>query len=208
MYVDKPLREFLDELASKSAMPGGGSGAAVAGAAGAALLSMVCNLTIGKEKYRDAEPKLAEILEQSEAIRAELMSLVDADVEAYNAMMAAYRLPKETDEQKASRTAVIQEKVVGATVVPLRMGELCSQIIDLAVPVADLGNVNAISDAGVGVLLAEAGLHSAALNVKINLRSIKDAAFVANAEEALRRQAAGKAETRARVIATVEGKIA
>jgi formiminotetrahydrofolate cyclodeaminase len=116
-------------------------------------------------------------------------------------------MPKETEDEKAARTAVVQEKVVGATVVPLRMGELCSQIIDLAVPVAELGNVAAISDAGVGVLLAEAGLHSAALNVKINLRSIKDAAFVSRAEEALRQQAAGKAETRAKVMAIVEQKL-
>lgn len=207
MYVDKPLREFLDELASKSAMPGGGSAAALAGAAGAALLSMVCNLTIGREKYRDAQATLSEVLLKAEGIRHELMSLIDADINAYNAMMAAYRMPKETEEEKARRAAHIQEKTVDATNVPLRMGELCSQVIDLSVPVAELGNVNAISDAGVGVLLAEAGLHSAALNVKINLRSIKDATFVANAESELQRQAAGKAGTRAKVLAIVEGKL-
>lgn len=207
MYVDKPVREFLDELASKNAMPGGGSAAGLAGAAGAALVSMVCNLTIGKEKYQDAEATLSEVLRKAEAIRHELMELVDADINAYNAMMAAYRMPKGTEEEKAQRTVAVQEKVIGATKVPLRMGELCSQIIDLGVPVAELGNLSAISDAGVGVLLAEAGLHSAALNVKINLRSIKDAEFVARAEVELRRQAEGKAETRAKVITIVEQKI-
>jgi len=207
MYVDKPLREFLDELASKSAMPGGGSAAALAGAAGAALLSMVCNLTIGREKYREAEATLSEVLRKAEGIRFELMSLIDADINAYNAMMAAYRMPKESEGDKAQRTAAIQEKTIDATNVPLRMGELCSQIIDLSVPVAEMGNVNAISDAGVGVLLAEAGLQSAALNVQINLRSIKDTAFVARAESELRRQRAGKTETRAKVLAIVEGKL-
>jgi formiminotetrahydrofolate cyclodeaminase len=186
-YSENSIQEFADVLASSASMPGGGTAAALAGALGAALTSMVSNLTIGKEKYQNVEAELQSLLVQTEALRSKLLHMMDADADSYTRMMAAYRLPRETEEQKSVRTAAIQEATIYATKVPLEMMELCAQVVQLSLPVADQGNLNAVTDAGCGALLAEAALNCAAFNVKINLRSIKDEAFAAQARQALSR---------------------
>ena len=190
--TDKTLVTFLDALASSAPAPGGGSVAALSGALGAALVSMVCNLTLGKKKYAAVEPQIAALVEQSEALRHELAELLEADVKAYTGVSKAYGMPRETDEQKAARSAAIQEALKGATVVPMQILETCCRVLDLCTPAAEMGNVYAVSDAGVAALMAEAGLRSAALNVIININAIKDQAFAGEMREKMDALLAGK----------------
>ena len=179
MSNNPTLTAFLDELASAAPTPGGGGAAALSGAMGAALVSMVCNLTIGKEKFAEVEGRMQEILRQSEMLRARLTAMIEEDVAAFDLVMAAYRLPKASDEEKAARTAAIQDASKKATLVPLAAARACAEVIDLCRPTAEMGNPNVVSDAGVAVLCGQAGLKGAALNVLINLGSIKDEIFVA-----------------------------
>ncbi len=181
MFSDLTVSQFLDVLASKEPVPGGGSGAALAGALGAALISMVCNLTIGKKGYEAVDKDMRDLLAQSEAIRKELPQLLEADTQVYGSVMAAYRMPRATEEEKRARDALLQERYRQAAEVPLKIAERCAAVVSLALPAARMGNKWAVSDAGVGALLGEAAMHSALLNVEINLASIQDAAYVAEA---------------------------
>lgn len=183
MLVDLSLCSYLDVLASRAATPGGGTAAAVTGAQGAALVSMVCNLTVGRKKYADVEEEMKAILERSEALRAQLTGLIDRDAAAFDQVSAAYALPKGTDEERAARSAAIQEALKVAEQVPMETVAACLEVLRLAIPVAEKGNRNAVSDAAVAGILAHAGLLAAADNVRINLHSIKDESFV-RAEQA------------------------
>jgi formiminotetrahydrofolate cyclodeaminase len=174
---DKSVETFLDELASKQATPGGGSAAAVMGAQAAALISMVCNLTIGKPKYAAVEAQMQVLLAESEALRQTLMGMIKADVDVFDKLMACYGLPKSTDEEKSQRTEQIQLALKDATLVPLECAKACAEAIGLSRLAAEYGNLGVISDAGVAVMAAYAGLKSAALNVRINAASLKDRAF-------------------------------
>jgi methenyltetrahydrofolate cyclohydrolase len=174
---NQPIQTFLGELASKSATPGGGSAAALMGAQGAALVSMVCNLTIGKSKFAEVEAELQDVLEQAEALRSQLTSLIQADIDVFNRLMSKYALPKESDEEKASRSGAIQDVLKDATEVPMQCVHACAEVIRLSKVAADLGNPSAVSDAGAAVMAAYGGLKSSALNVYINLGSIKDKSF-------------------------------
>ncbi|MFE1602453.1 methenyltetrahydrofolate cyclohydrolase [Methylobacterium sp. ID0610] len=177
MAEHETIARFLDGLASEQPTPGGGGAAAISGAMGAALVSMVCNLTIGKKKYAEVEEELKGIREKAESLRAALTGMIAEDVAAFDAVMGAYGLPKATDEEKAARTEAIQVALRQATDVPLACCRACRAVIDLAAVTADKGNLNVISDAGVAVLSAQAGLRSAALNVYVNARAITDRDF-------------------------------
>jgi formiminotetrahydrofolate cyclodeaminase len=179
MLVDKTVSQFLDDLASHSPAPGGGSVAALAGAAGAALASMVCNLTIGKKKYAEVEDELKAVLEQTETLRKELSQLIDKDTESFNAVMAAFALPKGTEEEQAARSSAIQEATKAATLIPLAVMKATEKALVQARTVAQKGNKNSASDAGVAALMLQAGCAGAALNVRINLGGLKDTVFVA-----------------------------
>ena len=172
------VKEFLSELASDSPAPGGGSVAALAGALGSALTSMVCNLTVGKEKYTNVQDEIKEVLRSSEQLRKKLTDLIDKDTKAFNDVMKAFKMPKETEEQKKKRSKAIQEGYKTATKVPLETAKTCEKILDLAFIIAKKGNQNSITDAAVSAIMAYAGVESAILNVKINLGSIKDESFV------------------------------
>lgn len=174
MLKDQKIKNFLDQLASQSATPGGGSVAALTGAMGAALLSMVGNLTIGKEKYQDVEGKIKELLKKSENLRARFEELMEKDVEVFNELMAIMKLPRMTEEEKEYRNGKMQVALKEAAQVPLAVAEKSKELIDICQEIAGIGSRNAISDAGVGVLLAEAAFDSAIINVKINLNLIKD----------------------------------
>ena len=174
MLIDKKINNFLDELASNSPTPGGGSVAALAGALGAALISMVGNLTIGKKKYEDVEEDIKKIISSSEKLRYELSQLIEEDVKVFNNFMATYKMPKETEDEKKIRAEKIQESLIKAAKVPLKVAYKCLDILSLSKEVAEKGNINVVSDAGVAVLMAEAALESAILNVKINMKMIKD----------------------------------
>ena len=177
MLVDLKMKEFLDELASSSPAPGGGAVAALNGALGAALVSMVCNLTIGKERFADVEEDAKKILSQTEELRKKLQENIEKDAEAFNQVMAAFRMPKETEEQKQRRSEAIQRAYKIATDIPLETAKLCFEVLPLAKDAAKIGNPNAISDIGAGVLSAYAGLQQSLLNVDINLPGIKDTEY-------------------------------
>ncbi len=178
MLTRKTIDEFLDVLASSSPAPGGGSVAALSGALGAALTSMVANLTIGKKKYVDVEADMKKVLREAENLRAKFTSLVERDTQAFNKVMEAFGLPKETEDQKALRSAAIDETIREATLVPLEVMKHCIDALALARVVALKGNRNSISDAGVSALMLHAACEGAALNVKINLNTLSDTDFV------------------------------
>ena len=177
MYIDQPIRHFLDKLASKSPEPGGGSVAALTGSLGAGLVSMVCSLTLGKEKYKDVQPQVEALIKESEKLRTEMQDLIQKDTEVYGGLSEVYKMPKNTDAEKAARTAKMQEALKLACQVPFEIGLKSLEVAKLAQRAAEIGNVAAVSDAGVAVLLAQACAQSAALNVKINVNSIKDEAY-------------------------------
>jgi formiminotetrahydrofolate cyclodeaminase len=177
MTANSSIATFLDDLASERPTPGGGGAAAVSGAIGAALVSMVANLTIGKKNYEAVWDDLKAVNAKAEALRAELTRAIEEDVAAFSSVMGAYGLPRATDEEKAKRAAAIQAALKDATLAPLRAVKACFEVIRLSGAVAENGNLNVISDAGVAVVSANAGLRSAALNVFINAKAIKDRAF-------------------------------
>lgn len=174
---DKAIEVYLDELASASATPGGGSAAALMGAQSAALTSMVCNLTIGKPKYLEVEAEMQALLLKSEALRISLLDMIKADVDVFNRLMAAYGLAKESDVDKLIRSQAIQKVLKEATEVPLACARACLEAIALSRCAANKGNLSVISDAGAATMSAYGGLKSAALNVYINTASLKDRDF-------------------------------
>lgn len=178
MLIKKTLELFLEELASSSPAPGGGSSAALTGAIGTALISMVCNLTIGKKKYQEVESEMKNVLESSERIRKRFAELVDKDTEAFNKVMEAYSLPKDNEAQKSLRNVAIDSSLKEATLIPLEIMKHCVDALAIAKIVAEKGNKNSISDAGVSAILLLGAAESAYLNVKINLNSINDIEFV------------------------------
>jgi formiminotetrahydrofolate cyclodeaminase len=181
MIKEASIEHFLHELASKSPTPGGGSAAAIMGAMGAALVAMVCNLTVGKKNYEDVSEEMAVLLPTLDGLRTRLVDMVAADVAAFDQVMAAYGMPRETDADKQRRSAAIQSALKQATLVPLECARACVEVIGLSRVAAEKGNKNVISDAGVAVVVAHAALRSAALNVRVNTGVIRDEAFVIGA---------------------------
>jgi methenyltetrahydrofolate cyclohydrolase len=175
MIKDKKIKNFLDTLASSSPTPGGGSAAALLGAMSAALLSMVGNLTIGKKQYQDVEEDIKKLLKRSESLRANFEELIEKDIEAFNQFMAVMKLPKVTTEQKENRNKKLQIALIEAATIPLEIAKKSLEALNICREVADKGNKNVISDAGVGAIIAEAAFDSAILNVRINLGMIKEA---------------------------------
>jgi formiminotetrahydrofolate cyclodeaminase len=178
MIKTQSLNQFLDEVASRSPAPGGGSVAALSGALGAALTSMVCHLTIGKKKYAHVQQEMETVLKRSEELRTSLSELVQKDTEAFDSVMKALSLPKETEEEKTSRASAIEEATKKATLVPLKVMELCMEALPLAKLVAEKGNPNSISDAGVSTLMLRAACEGAAMNIRTNLGLLQDKPFI------------------------------
>ena len=205
--TDKPMKSFLDELASSAPAPGGGSVAALSGALGAGLISMVCNLTLGKPKYAAVQDDISAILKKSESLRKELTDLLEADVQAYTQLSQTMKMPRDTDEQKATRAILMDKALKAATEVPMRVAEACVAVMALCPSAAEKGNTNAVSDVGVGILMAEAGLRGAALNVLINLGLIKDERFVSESRKKLNNLLQGKPELRDEIYNLVVSKL-
>ncbi len=181
------LSPFLEALASGDPTPGGGSASALAGALAGALASMICNVTVGKKKYQDVAAELNSIQKQAQQIQNRLQELIVEDSQAYNAVLAAFKLPKTTEEEKTLRSAAIQQAFKGATETPLEVIKNALEILKLTETLVEKGNPNAISDLACAVHLANAAIAGAELNVKINLGSIKDAEFTAQIETELLR---------------------
>jgi len=208
MICEQRLDRFLDELASAAPTPGGGSAAAIMGAMGAALTSMVCNLTLGKKGYEAVEAPMREALQQAEALRARLTAMVADDVQAFDTLMAAYRLPKGDERDQRARAEAIQAGLKRATDVPLECAQACFDVIEVTRRIAAIGNKAVISDAGVATLAAHAALRSAALNVDINAPSIKDAEFVRSRRERLDQLLQRGAAISEETFKTVHGRLA
>ncbi|NLV77383.1 MAG: cyclodeaminase/cyclohydrolase family protein [Tissierellia bacterium] len=187
MLINKTVKDYVLQVASKEPTPGGGSVAALAGSLGAALTSMVGNLTIGRKIYEELDDETKKEVdanfEKLQKSIEELIKIVDEDTKAFDGVMEAFKMPKETEEEKAKRSAAIQEGYKKALEVPYRCAEECFNVLKLQKVFAHHGNVNAITDVGVGALLAATGLEGALLNVKINLLSIKDEKYRREMEE-------------------------
>jgi formiminotetrahydrofolate cyclodeaminase len=207
MITNRSIVTFLDDLASERPTPGGGGAAAVCGAIGAALVSMVANLTIDKKSYEAVWEDLEALNAKAEVLRAELTGAIEEDAVAFNSVMGAYGLPRATGEEKAKRAASIQVALKDATLAPLRAVKACFEVMHLAAVAAEKGNLNVISDAGVAVLSANAGLRSAALSVFINAKAIKDRDFAKKQIAEVNALLAQAAETTESVYQIVRTKI-
>lgn len=201
--VDRTLRAFSDDLASDRAVPGGGSASAYCGALGAALASMVARIASKK-----APGEHDEFIAEMDNLRADLLRLVDDDSAAYSRVAEAMKLPKSTDDEKKERQARMQAALLAAARVPLEIARTCRRLLESCERGAALAPAAAASDIGVGALMAEAALRGAALNVMINLASLKDAAHVKTLSEDLDRAVDGIDELRKRILDSVEARIA
>src|SRR4051812_6618145 len=201
------VREFGERLASNAPTPGGGSAAALGGALGAGLVSMVCNFTVGREKYAAVEEEMQAVLRRSEELRLQLEQAVEDDVAAYGGYSEAAKLPRETDEERAARAGALDAALRESTLVPLGVAERCAELLELALRAAELGNPFLISDAAVGAEMAAAARASAELNVRLNVGGIDDASFadgVRSRLEAIRARAGDARELVDRTVAVVE----
>ena len=181
--VELPIKLFLDRVAGDSATPGGGSVAALAGALSAALCAMVARLTVGKEKYREVWKEMERVRDGADRLGSQLQELVEDDTAAYNHVMAAYRLPKDGEEQKAIRRQSIEEATKQAALVPLETLRKLAELVDLVAEVVDKGNPNGVTDAGVAAHLIRAAAIGAAYNVRINVSGMAEKDFASRLED-------------------------
>lgn len=184
--ADLSIKEFLAKTASNSPVPGGGSIAALSAAIAASLSEMVAHLTIGKKGYEALEEEMQGIAKDALQYRERLIRYIDKDSNAYNDVMAAFKLPKGTEQERNNREGAIQEALINATLVPLDVARDAFKIIELAGKVVKQGNKNAVTDAAVAVMMARTAALSALYNVKINLASIKDTNFVEEIREEIK----------------------
>jgi methenyltetrahydrofolate cyclohydrolase len=198
----------LDDLASGAPTPGGGSAAAIMGAMGAALVSMVCNVTIAKKGHEAVAAEMKSVRDQAEGLRMRLTAMVAEDVAAFDGLMAAYRLPKLSEEDQSRRSAAIQSSLRAATETPLDCARACAEVVALSRRAGASGYAGVISDAGVGVLAAHTALRSAALNVYINAPSLKDKVFADQAVLELEKLLEASATESESVFALVRSRLA
>jgi len=177
-FLSSSIGGFLAELESSKPTPGGGSAAALSGALGAALLHMVLQITLKKTEDQDKRAEITKTAENIKGYLDRLGGLIDEDASAFDAVMSAFKLPKDNDEQKKARREAIQEGFKGAAQVPMRTARACSELAKLSVYVAEHGEANAISDVGTAAGMLSAGFSGARLNILINLSAIKDEGFV------------------------------
>jgi formiminotetrahydrofolate cyclodeaminase len=191
--IEMTINDFTEKLSSDAPAPGGGSAAALSGALGAALVSMVCNLTVGKPKYAEHQSLIEKALASAEGLKTKLLDAIQKDTDAFNTLMSAFGMPKGTDEEKALRSDAIQKGYKAAIASPEATAEYCLAVMKLAGSLVGKSNVNAVSDLSVGATQAHAGLKGAMANVRINLPSVKDTAYTAEKKawmEGLEKEAA------------------
>ncbi len=174
MYLEETLQRYLNDLASAQPVPGGGSTAALSGAMGAALASMVCRITLGKPAYVDVQTEMEALLGKAEYLRNRFQQLIQEDIEAYGKLAASYKLPRETDEERKNRSGEIQNQLVKAAEVPLEVVESAAQLITLCQRIAEIGGSNILSDVETAAILASSSGQGAAFMVRINAHSIKN----------------------------------
>jgi formiminotetrahydrofolate cyclodeaminase len=178
MYLDKPLRNYLDDLASAQPTPGGGSAAALSGAMGAALACMVSRLTLGKADYADVQEEISTLLQQAEQLRERFQQLMQQDIAAYGTLSASFKLPRTTAEEKAARTKAVQESLKEAALVPLAMAESAAELVNYCLRIAQIGNARVLSDIATASALAVSAGNGAAWMVRVNVTSMKDQELV------------------------------
>ena len=178
MLTDLTVKDFLNKVAGSDPVPGGGSIAALNGALASALAAMVANLTIGKKKYAEVQEDMQAIAQEAERLMGDFTADIDRDSDAYDRVFACFKMPKETDEEKAARSAAIQEATKYAAQVPLEVARRACALMPLIAEVALKGNQNAVTDACVAMMSARNAVLAAVLNVRINLSSLKDAELV------------------------------
>jgi methenyltetrahydrofolate cyclohydrolase len=203
MYTDQPLQDYLHALASEHSTPGGGSAAALSGAMGAALASMVCRLTLGKEAYAGVRQEIEELLRRAENLRSRFQQLFQEDIEAYGRLSASYKLPRETSEERTVRGSAIQEQLVAAALVPLEVAERAAELVQCCQRIAEIGNAAVLSDVAIGAILASGAGEGAALLVRFNLRAMKNDELVAGLGKRLSGALALISEGRQRVTTIV-----
>jgi methenyltetrahydrofolate cyclohydrolase len=174
MYLEEPLQHYLDDLASSKSTPGGGSASALSGAMGAALASMVARLTQGKAGYANVQQEIDRLLQQTENLRLRFQQLMQEDIEAYNRLSESFKLPRSTDEERETRSATIQARLVDAALVPLEITERAAELVLCCRRIAEIGNVQVLSDIGAGVMLASSAGTGAGWIVRTNLRAMKN----------------------------------
>ncbi len=179
MLEDLTIKAYMEQTASSAPVPGGGSAAALSGALAAGLTQMVAGLTIGRKGFEKVEADMQRIADEAGGLREKCLANIDRDSDAYTGVMDAFRLPKSSEEEKQARTQAIQEALQHASQVPLETAELAARIIKLAAKAVAKGNPNAVTDGAVAVMLARTAALAGAMNVRINLDSIKDREFVA-----------------------------
>jgi len=176
--MEEKLHRYLDDLASALPAPGGGSTAALSGAMGAALASMVCRITLGKDAYADVRQEIEELLRKTESLRDRFQQLMQEDIEAYEHLATSYKLPRETSEERSFRTDMLQKQLRQAALVPLEVVKNAAELIKLCQRIAEIGSVNVLSDVETGAILASCSGKGAAIMVHINVRSLKDETLV------------------------------
>ena len=206
-YREGSVEGYLADAAAGKDAPGGGSVSALAGALGAAMSCMVCNFTVGREKFKEVEGRVKEILSAAEDGVRKLGELMDRDVEEYKKVTAAYKMPRGTEEEKAKRRAAIQEALKSAMSAPLNTLRLCHKLILDLKDLVEMGNPNLISDVGVAAILLAAALDGAKLNVEINLKFIKDTDLVERTRKEIEEKAFEAKTVASEVVGKVRGRI-
>jgi formiminotetrahydrofolate cyclodeaminase len=201
------IATYLDQLASAAPAPGGGSVAALTAAQGAALIGMVLNLTIGRPRFKEHDAELRAILTEAEQLRAVCTALIDRDATVLRALIATYKLPRATPEERGARDAALQARTLEATEVPLAGARAAAALVPLCHRLLPLGNPAAVSDIGVAAACALAAFQSAELNVLINLGTLADASYVAATRQELLELGGGIAAAVAAILATVRERL-
>ena len=207
LYADRPLKDYLSDAASGAPTPGGGSVSALAAALGVSMASMAANFTVGKKKFAAVEEQCRGILADCEAAGAQLLALADEDTQAYAEVSKAYGLPRATPEEKAARAEGIQKALRTAMDVPLRAFRICTRLCGTLQELAEIANPNLISDVGVAAIIILAGIEGSKLNVEINLKYLKDEAFVAGIRDEINTARADARNTATAVFDSVRKQI-
>jgi formiminotetrahydrofolate cyclodeaminase len=207
-FASLTIEAFLDRLSSSDPTPGGGALAPMVGAFAAAMLAMVCNLTLGRARFAEVQGAVSEALAQSAEHRARLLSLADADAEAYGSVRDAYRMPQTTGDQKLARAAAIEATMHRATEVPVESAEAARAVLSLALRTAQVGNPSALADVVVGAHVAAAAVRAAAAQAQFNLTTLTDREFVATMQDRVDRTVIDLDSLTARILDVVEARTA
>lgn len=208
MYLERPLKDFIKDTSSRTPTPGGGSVAALVGALGSALLSMVGNFTRGKKKFESVQDEVKKILQELDSYTSRFCELIEEDISAYQNFSRVLSLPKNTQQEQKARAKAMEDALKRAAQVPLKTAGYSLELLKVASRLLTIGNPNLISDVGVGAILAKATLESAALNVEINLSYIKDVDFIKEKRESLRSVLIEGEKLAGKIVEEVQKKIA